>query len=137
MTKLTMTLVVLVSCVISIRAQCQTQQESKDPNGALKFFSVGYDYAQKGDYAVAVEMYRTGLKLEPQNQKAHYFLGEALEALGSHQQEALAEYKIARDLDPSSETGILGLARIVQLERAATKPGTIIRDCEFCPELVI
>lgn len=94
---------------------------------APNFFEVGYDYAQKGDYAVAVELYRTGLTLDPKNQGAHFLLGEALEALGGHQEEVLAEYKIAHDLNRASEKGVLALARIVQLEQSPTSIVTLAR----------
>src|SRR5262249_49340346 len=109
---------------------------------AAHFFSLGYDYAEQSDYLVAAEMYRGGLKFDPNNAQARYQLGEALERLGDHQEEALAEYRIARELIPDSDTGPMALTRMVRLQQsippvASTAPGLVCRDCERCPEMVV
>src|SRR5262245_12652761 len=85
---------------------------------AAHFFSLGYDYAEQSDYLVAAEMYRGGLKFDPNNAQARYQLGEALERLGDHQEEALAEYRIARELNPDSDTGSMVLTRMVRLQQS-------------------
>jgi len=88
---------------------------SDSEKAASVLFDMGHDYRQRGENSLAVEVYRSGLKLDPDNQRARYFLGEALEALGGHDQEALLEYKTAQALNPNSDLGGAAFARIFHL----------------------
>ena len=118
-------------------AHCGAHAE--DAKTAQTFFETAYDYAKKGNFAVAVEMYRKGLQYAPKGQDGHFFLADALEQMGEHEKEAIAEYTIARDLNPTSERGVMAAAKILALQRMPAVPPQQreFRDCDTCPDMVV
>ena len=48
---------------------------------ADKLFSDGYLKFKAGDYATAVDRFKSGLRLKPEDAVAHYYLGRAYRAL--------------------------------------------------------
>ena len=118
-------------------AHCGTHAE--DAKTAQTFFETAYDYAKKGNYAVAVEMYRKGLQYAPKGQDGHFFLAEALEQMGEHEKEAIAEYTIARDLNPTSEHGVRAAAKILAFRQMMAMPPQQreLPDCDICPDMIV
>ena len=66
--------------------------------------NLGAAYLGKKMYAEAQASLLTGLRLEPDNQKAHWFLARTLQIIG-RLEEAAAEFEKARAIDPESPEG--------------------------------
>jgi TonB family protein len=63
-------------------------------------FAAGYELIRAGDPKAAVAKFETGLKADPNNALAHYYLGKAYLALG-RSGEARAQFRKSLRLDPN------------------------------------
>lgn len=75
----------------SVGSQTNTQSQPS----AKAIFAVAFNLYQSGQFAAAASAFERGLAVEPNNGKAHYDLGDALEHMGD-QSQALEHYKQAR-----------------------------------------
>lgn len=74
---------------------------AKNPACWMAAYNLGLEYANRGDFAAAVPLYRDALRLKPDYAEVHSNLGLALLNLGAPPQEALTEFETALQLKPS------------------------------------
>ena len=90
--------VLLILCVTATGCTLGSQQQNTDE--AITHVKQGRDLYREGDLDGAIAEYRTALRLDPNNVKAHYNLGNALWTKGD-ENGAIAEYRTALRLDPA------------------------------------
>src|SRR5690606_3357999 len=73
----------------------------KNPACWMAAYNLGLEYANRGDFAAAVPLYREALRLKPGYAEVHSNLGLALLNLGAPTSEALKEFETALNLKPS------------------------------------
>jgi tetratricopeptide (TPR) repeat protein len=85
-----------------------------DPTNA--FFVCASGLAEQGKSAAAIEMWRQGLKVKPNDAVAHVTLGDYLSGLG-REQEALREYEQARQIEAGDPTIPLRIGKVLFRQR--------------------
>ena len=116
---------------------------------ARKLFFDGYELLKEGKARESVPKFEEGLRANPNNALARYFLGEALFALGQREK-AREQLRQSLDLDPHSQVADDVRRRLAELTDqpspgrsadagadSAPAPGTAFRDCPYCPEMVV
>lgn len=77
-------------------------------------FAAGFELIKAGELQAAVAKFQTGLKVEPTNALAHFYLAEAYRGL-QRIDEAKSHYQKSLDLDPSGPVAQDAKARLAQL----------------------
>lgn len=118
---------------------------------AQKLFFEGYELLKDGKAKDAIPKFESGLKAEPNNALARYYFGEALFALGQRDK-AKEQLRRSLDLDANSQVAADARKRLGELTGNAftsgndssgngganlPAPGTVIRDCLSCPDMVV
>ncbi len=121
---------------------------------AQQLFYEGFELLKGGQAKEAAAKFEQGLKKDPSNATALHYLGEAYLAQGKKRQ-AKQRFQASLDADPNSAVAPAARARLAELtgrqtakaEPAAkprgeaaggsSRPGTEIKDCPVCPELVV
>jgi tetratricopeptide (TPR) repeat protein len=85
-------------------------------NVAQANFAAGARLLEQSRFPEAVDRFREGLQLRPQNALAHSYLGIALASLGRYR-EALASFDTALRLDPNQELAQRARAQLLPLLR--------------------
>ena len=88
-----------------------------DPYSALGTLNFKYYW----NWPEAETKFKHAIELEPDNFQAHYSYSNLLTVLGRGE-EAIAESKIARDLDPFTPVAALNVCRAQLFARRLTKP---------------
>lgn len=137
----------LVALVLALALSMATPLRAADGPGQKLFFEA-YELQSTGQLPAAAAKYEAGLKVEPKNAAAHYFVGEIYVRLGragparSHLNQALklepqgqyaarAQEQLAALTSGTSNTGGATSAPV------STSAGTVFRDCPTCPEMVV
>ena len=113
---------------------------------AGELFFQGYEFLEQGKASDAVAKFEEGLKAEPNNATARYYLGEAYLAVG--QNKAREQMRKSLDLDANSQVAGPARKRLAELSSSVpagaststgnfTATGTVIQDCPECPEMVV
>jgi tetratricopeptide (TPR) repeat protein len=97
-------------------------QTASPPDAATTHFANGYNQLKAGDADSAVDEFKAGLKLKPDNAMAWFYLGEARLQLGSTDL-AKAAYQKSLDLDPKSQQSNLARKRLNNLNSTVTTVG--------------
>lgn len=88
------------------------------PTGkAQQNFAAAYQSAAEGNLSEAVDRYEAGLKLEPKNAMAHYFLGDAYRTLGNVDQ-ARGHFNQSLLLDPKGKFAEKAKEGLIQIDMA-------------------
>ncbi len=118
---------------------------------ARQLFFDGYELLKSGKPKDAIAKFEAGLRLEPNNASARFFLGESLLAVGQRDK-AKDQLRKSIELDPNGDVSADARKRLGELSGnafAAEKggatsaggnlpaPGTVLRDCPVCPEVVV
>ncbi len=118
---------------------------------AQALFLEGYELLTGGRMKEAVPKFEAGLKVEPDNALARFYLGETLFALG-RRNEARAQLARSLELDPNSKVASVARKLLDELDSnpfaggkadaevdTAIYPlsGRVLQDCPVCPELVV
>jgi Flp pilus assembly protein TadD len=93
--------ILFVLCYWSAGLSLAVEQPEKSQNQALQFENDGKNALMLGNFALAVEDFRSALKLNPDSAEAHSGLGIALLETGNLA-EAVAELQKAIKLKPNS-----------------------------------
>jgi len=108
-----------------------------------QFFRDAYDLQKAGKLTEAVAKYEAGLKLEPKNALAHYFLGDIYAEQGDARR-AKIHLGQSLKLDPQGPYSGKAQERLDGLSQGSGQnlgksraPGTVFRDCPTCPEMVV
>lgn len=113
---------------------------------AAELFFQGYELLEQGKASEAAAKFEEGLKTEPNNATARYYLGEAYVSVG--QNKAREQMRKSLDLDANSQVAGPARKRLHELSsgvpagaststRNFTATVTIIQDCTECPEMVV
>ena len=118
---------------------------------AGQLFFEGFELIKGGKPQEAASKFEEGLKADPMNALARFYLGEAYLSAGQNSM-AQEQFRQSLKLDPHSEVAEDARKRLSELSDNAvtggagartgggtTLPavGTVIRDCAQCPELVV
>ena len=98
-----------------------------DPRYADGPVNVARARLQEGDVETAVPLLERALELAPGLARAHYFLGEALRALGRYD-EALAQFEAARAQYPRDRVVLNQIGRIHFLERRFDEAVAVLEE---------
>src|SRR5262245_66083070 len=90
--------VFLILCVTA--TGCATGSQRGNTDETINHFKQGRDLYREGDLDGAIAEYRTAVRLDSNNVKAHYNLGVVLGTKGDLDGE-IAEYRAALRLDPA------------------------------------
>ena len=88
-----------------------------------EYLAEGYEYANKGDYSIAIEFFKKALEIDPNNKDAYYGVGYAYELLNNYPQ-AIAYYNKVLEIDPNHVNSNFSIGRIyfnqgvIQLDNA-------------------
>jgi len=93
---------------------CYADQQSDD------LFASGYELLRSGKSHPAAAKFEAGLKLDPNNALAHFYLGESYLALGRNA-EAKKQYQKSLQLDPKSEVADDIKGRLAEARARAAK----------------
>lgn len=99
--------------------------QARDPRSqaAEQILDEGFGLARRGEHQAAIERYRLGLRIAPDNGLGHYYLAESLKATGQRA-EALDHYRKAATLIPTTKEGIIAAAIVGQEEEAQRRQQT-------------
>ncbi len=112
--------------------------------GAQQLFFDAFELRKAGKLDAAAAKFEQGLKVEPDNAPANYYLGETYLALGKKDQ-ARARFDASLKADPNSPVAPQAKRRLAELSGKGTasaaprypKPGTEFQDCDVCPAMVV
>lgn len=97
------------------RTNAQSVRKSAANDAASRpLFSRAFDSFQRGDYAATAADFEAGLRMDPANAAARYYLGETYLRLKSNGA-AAREYLRVRELSPDSRESALAKERLAQL----------------------
>jgi formylglycine-generating enzyme required for sulfatase activity len=102
-------------------------------NQASAMFAMGFKLFQESAFDAAKLGFERGLRIDPGNGQARFYLAETLVQL-KQGPAAREQYELALALAPNSPEG---LKAEVALANLAMTAGTVFRDCEGCPEMVV
>ncbi|MGO8973829.1 MAG: TonB family protein [Steroidobacteraceae bacterium] len=97
-------------------------------------FADGYDLLQSGKAAEAAAKFETGLKADPDNVLAHYYLGEAYAAL-QRNADARDQFRKSLKLDPSSSVAAQARERLAKLPAPAAVATVETEDVNYVPPI--
>lgn len=97
-------------------------------NAPSDHFREGYELLQRYDTQRAIERFEQGLKIEPTNALAHFYLGEAL-SLSARTEEAREHYEQSLKLDSNSDVAELARKKL-QANAAPTKKPASTQDAQ-------
>jgi formylglycine-generating enzyme required for sulfatase activity len=112
---------------------------------ANQLFFEGFELLKDGKATEAIAKFEQGLKAEPNNAMARYYLGEAYFAAGQ-KDKAREQLRKSLDLDANSQIAGEARKRLAELSGNAfagggagsfPDAGTLIRECPQCPEMVV
>lgn len=103
--------------ILVVSGACTSYSHPDRPETQIKF---GTDVARKGHWREAAFRFEQAVAKEPRNARAHNNLAVALEANGDFAR-ALAEYKIALEIDPNSNYIRRNYARFAEFYTSYTK----------------
>jgi formylglycine-generating enzyme required for sulfatase activity len=112
---------------------------------ANQLFFDGFELLKSGKAGEAAVKFEEGLKAEPNNAVARYYLGEAYFADGQ-KDKALEQWRKSLYLDATSKVAEDAFKRLAEVSgnafaNAGTEnfpaAGTVIRDCPLCPVMVV
>lgn len=133
--------VILSVCVGTL---CVSSAEAQTGNAKQLFFD-GFELLKYGKAKEAVAKFEDGLKAEPNNAVARYYLGEAYFTAGQ-KDKAREQLRESLALEPNSPVAENARKRLGDLSGnafaaggAVTLPraGTVFQDCPQCPEMVV
>ena len=116
----------LIGVEEEIKAQ-QPSEAEESPQQATAFFSEGFGLLKAKDYDKAIESFEAGLKLDPSDAKAHFYLAEAYRASGDSEQ-AARHYRASLEANPDGDTAAAAEERLAAL--AASAGGSSTGDIE-------
>lgn len=132
-------------CATALGFVLATAFSPSNGQDAQALFAEGFDLLAKGDAKQAIVRFEGGLRVEPNNALARFYLGEAYRAVGSLDK-ARAQWRKSISLDPTGETAGQARRRLAEggdedqkgaIDSTGPKPGTVFRDCPTCPEMVV
>ena len=137
----------LVALILALALSMAAPLRAADGPGQ-KFFFEAYELQRTGQLAAAAAKYEAGLKAEPRNAAAHYFVGEIYVQLGKPGP-ARGHLNQALKLEPQGQYAARAQNQLAALAAGgttagaataapvSTTPGTVFRDCPACPEMVV
>ncbi len=108
-----LTMIVGAFMMTHIAPIAHAQSSSAD---AKTIFSAAFELYKAGQCSPAVPVFERGLRLQPTNGLAHYYLAECLLATGMTN-EAVAHYLDAARFSPTSREGIMAAAKAADIEK--------------------
>lgn len=104
---------------------------------AQQHFAEGFEFIKAGKLQQAASKFEAGLKAEPGNAQAHFYLAETYLGLKQNDQ-AKAHYQKALQLDPFGPAAQDAKDRLGQLTGGGGRAaGSEIKDCDVCPAMVV
>ncbi len=134
-----------------------SQSAKSEDDKTAQVFANAFELKVAGKLTEAAHSFESGLKAEPRNATAHYFLGETYAGLKQTDQ-AKAHLLRALELNPNRETAEGARKLFVALARDGSsaalgesaapansensgpkfpQAGTRIRDCDRCPQMIV
>lgn len=107
----------IILSILVVSGACTSYSHPESPETQLKF---GSDVARKGHWREAAFRFEQAIAKDPRNARAHNNLAVALEANGDFAR-ALAEYKIALEIEPNSNHIRRNYARFAEFYTSYTK----------------
>ena len=110
-----------------------------------QLFFDGYELLKEGKAKEAIVKFEQGLETEPNNALARFYLGEAYFTAGQ-KDKASEQLRKSLELDANSQVAEQARKRLGELSGNAfavgaagnfPSAGTVIRDCQECPEMVV
>jgi formylglycine-generating enzyme required for sulfatase activity len=99
-------------------------------------FAEGFEFIKAGKLAEAAVKFEAGLKAEPDNAIAHFYLAEAYLGLKQNDK-AKAAYEKALKLEPFGANALDAKQRLAQISSdGKTKLSGVFKDCDGCPAMV-
>ena len=85
-----------------------------DDTNPREIFAQGFYLLQNGQPSKAVDKFEQGLKVDPNNAEAHYYLGEAYRAMSRHEL-AREHYERSLSIDANSEVADSARKRLTEM----------------------
>ena len=112
---------------------------------AQQLFAEGFELLGQNKAVQAAAKFERGLKSDPNNAMARFYLGEAYLATGEGEK-ARSQWGKSLESDPKSEVAVAARKRLTEASAApaggktgngGVAAGTVFRDCPQCPEMVV
>lgn len=116
----------LLCALLTIFLSVPQAVQAKGASHARELFRQAFDLYQAGEFDDAVSLFAEGLKDDPQNAMAHFYLGETYSKLQKFKL-AREHYAKSAELAPKSKEGVLSAAR---LKTPPKLPGAL--DGKWC-----